>query len=85
VGLPTRYDSYKDLDGDKKAVKEMTRILKDNGKILITLPFGRRDVFPEHRIYDSGSIDELFSGLKVVKKNLSRNSVIIGCQLHSMM
>ena len=73
VGLG-RYGDPTDSDGDKKAVKEIKRILKPDGKAIITVPFGKRTIvyrkeIPLHRVYDSYALTALFSdsGLEIVK------------------
>lgn len=53
-------------DGDKKAIKEMTRILKRGGKIIMTVPFGKRAV-SWYRTYNLPSLRELLSKLKIEK------------------
>lgn len=55
---------HEDPEGDKKAIREMTRILKPNGKMIVTLPYGkgkRVDI----RTYNAHSLKELLSGLKI--------------------
>jgi SAM-dependent methyltransferase len=63
IGLRGRYDVVEDDErGDAKAVKEMRRILRPNGVLLITIPFGVRTVVrPLHRVYDGAQVDTLFS------------------------
>ncbi len=61
VGLSQRYGSDEDPTGDRKAVEEMTRILKPNGKILMTIPYaGEAQIFrPFHRVYDRTALRQL--------------------------
>lgn len=59
-----------DQDGDKMALKEIFRILKYNGKLILTLPFGKRAIAdskgePLYRVYDKIMLDELISLLKI--------------------
>jgi SAM-dependent methyltransferase len=68
IGLKGRYSSTMDLNGDRKAILEMMRILKRGGNMLITVPFGRaKIVAASHRVYDGISLRKLFDGLKIVK------------------
>ena len=61
IGLGA-YGYLKHNDGDKKAVKELSRVLKRGGKMLITVPFSF--VEPEttifQRVYDNASLNALF-------------------------
>ena len=69
IGIAGRYGSDEDSDGDKKAVKEMRRILKRNGKIFITVPYGEAKIIrPFHRVYDQKLLQELLHGLIVEKE-----------------
>ena len=69
IGLSGRYGSDEDLDGDKKAVKEMRRILKRGGKIFITVPYGEAKIIrPFHRVYDQKMLQELLHGLRIEKE-----------------
>ena len=72
LGLAGRYGSYDDINADSKAVSEMTRILKDNGRILITVPFGMASIDHIQRIYDDKSLEDLFSGLRIEKKEYAK-------------
>ena len=69
IGLSGRYGSDRDPQGDRKAVKEMARILKPSGKILMTIPYGKAAIIvdPLHRIYDKRQLSELLGNLRVHK------------------
>jgi cyclopropane fatty-acyl-phospholipid synthase-like methyltransferase len=72
LGLPNRYDSYEDIHADRKAIKEMSRILKDDGKMLITIPFGKAAINSMQRFYDDKKLEELFKGFKIIKKEYAK-------------
>jgi SAM-dependent methyltransferase len=55
-------------DGDKKTVKEIYRILKKRGKFLLTLPFGKKKITKNQRIYDSDSLGDLLRDFRVEKE-----------------
>lgn len=65
IGIKEQYGDVEDPEGDKKAVKEMTRIVKPDGKILITVPYGKSDTETPYRIYTELSLKDLLSGLEI--------------------
>ena len=69
IGLFGRYGMDEDLGGDKKAVAEMKRIVKQNGVILLTFPFGKAKILkPYTRVYDSNLVKLLTDGLEIEKE-----------------
>jgi len=78
IGVAGRYNSDNDPEGDIKAMQEMNRILKTDGILLVTVPYGIKDVLPINRLYDKERIAKLFNGFdiveqKFVKFNKKRN------------
>jgi SAM-dependent methyltransferase len=66
-----RYGDEFDPDGDLKAAREMTRVLRPGGVLIIstTITQGQPTIaFNAHRIYDKRAIDNLLSGLRVEKE-----------------
>lgn len=61
VGLG-RYGDPIDYDGDLKAIKELSRVLKPGGRLLFVVPVGgvSRIQFNAHRIYTKQSVVEEF-------------------------
>jgi len=63
------------VDDDFKAMKEIRRILKPSGAVLITLPYGK--TFYQHktgfRIYDEKRLSRLFESFKIIKKDFFKN------------
>lgn len=55
-------------DGDSKAIKEIVRILKRGGILILTTPFSDRYRGGWQRIYDHESLEKLTEGLKLVKE-----------------
>jgi len=54
------------LSGDEKAMQEIKRIVKPEGSILITIPFGRAKILrPFSRIYDSNWVKKITKGLVI--------------------
>ena len=69
IGLE-RYGEADREEGDKEAIKEIARILKLGGRLIITVPFGEKDMWyhkgiPLARIYDLPSLEGLLSGFKI--------------------
>ena len=52
---------------DKSAMREVYRLLKPGGQLLITVPFGVRAVLPLHRIYDRPLLRGLLRRFKMEK------------------
>jgi SAM-dependent methyltransferase len=67
IGLG-RYGDPLDPYGDLKAAKELKRILKVNGNLLVVLPLGGRPRirFNANRIYDLQLVLQMFDGLKLL-------------------
>jgi len=72
VGLG-RYGDPISPEGDKKAVEEIKRVVKPEGRIVITIPSGKdaicysKDGIPLHRVYSPISLIKLLSGLKILE------------------
>ncbi len=66
IGLG-RYGDQLDKEADTKVVKEVSRILSSNGRLLLTVPFGNKGVTPWYRVYDFPSIEKLLkdNGFKI--------------------
>lgn len=73
LGIETRYGSYADINADRKALLEMKRILKDNGKIILTVPFGKAGINSVQRTYDLRGIKKLTRGFKILKMEFAKD------------
>jgi SAM-dependent methyltransferase len=60
-----------DKDGDSKTMQEISRMLKQGGSAIITVPYGKGRK-PEHRLYDRGSLAKLGLRFSVAKKEFYR-------------
>lgn len=70
VGLG-RYGDPIDPDGDLKAIRELMRVLKPGGDLLIAVPVGRaRICFNAHRIYECNEFIRYFEALNLVEFSL---------------
>ncbi len=68
IGVEGRYKVVGDDDGDIKAMKEMHRLLKKNGKLILTVPYGAKDVLPINKLYNKERMKKLFKGYEVVNE-----------------
>jgi ubiquinone/menaquinone biosynthesis C-methylase UbiE len=66
VGLG-RYGDRLDPQSDLQAARELQRVLKPKGQLLMVLPLNRNPkvVFNAHRLYSYEQVISMFSGLKV--------------------
>ncbi|MCK5320170.1 DUF268 domain-containing protein [Candidatus Parcubacteria bacterium] len=72
IGVSGRYNSDNDHDGDIKAMQEMKRILKPGGILLVTVPYGTKDVLPINKLYNKNRIEKLFNGYDIVEQKFSK-------------
>lgn len=72
IGLKGCYGQSEDLFGDKKAIKEIYRVLRPNGMFLMTVPFNDTPkITSNHRIYDDKTLKDImgkfFYNIKTVQ------------------
>jgi len=67
IGLG-RYGEWLEPNGDATAISEISRILSRNGTLLITLPFGKEEVFPSHRVYNQPRLRAILKGFNVERE-----------------
>ena len=60
--------------GDVRVMEELRRVLKPNGLLALSVPFGSRRVIKEQRIYDSSQLDELIGELAVRRREFFRKA-----------
>ncbi len=69
IGIGGRYGMNDDLQGDKKTLEEIRRVLKPGGVALLTIPFGRAKIVkPYLRVYDAARLDYLAEGFVIESK-----------------
>lgn len=66
-GLDIYGNKIIDKDADLKAMKEIKRILKKDGILLLTTPFGKNGK-PWYRKYDNNTLKNLFNGYNVIEE-----------------
>jgi len=68
IGLG-RYGEWLESDGDITAISEISRILSINGTLLITLLFGKGEIYPKHRVYNKKRLQIILDGFKIEGEN----------------
>jgi len=68
------YGSRTHYRGDLRVMQEFWRVLKPEGSLILTIPFGNRHVYEELRIYDSQQLDELTSGFSILTRQFYRKA-----------
>lgn len=69
IGVAGRYGSDDDPEGDFKAMTEISRVTKPGGKLLVSVPYGRKDVLPINKLYDKSRLAQLLSGWQIEEQN----------------
>jgi SAM-dependent methyltransferase len=65
IGLPI-YGQHEFPHGDILAMRHMRRLLAPGGRLLLTVPFGRAQVNPWFRVYDSPGLRRLKGGFRTL-------------------
>ncbi|MCL5094512.1 MAG: class I SAM-dependent methyltransferase [Candidatus Marsarchaeota archaeon] len=68
-GLLVYGNNEKDPDADYKAMQKIKELLKPEGQLIFTAPFGKQGRILEfERIYNTSEINYLFNGFKIINK-----------------
>lgn len=62
------YKEKKSGHGDMEIVDVIHKLLKKNGKFILTLPYGKKETNKHERIYDSRRLKRLLAKFKIVKE-----------------
>jgi O-antigen chain-terminating methyltransferase len=54
-----------EISADKKAVREMARVVKTGGKVVVTVPYGVPYTAANYRVYDSKRLKEVIGDLQI--------------------
>ena len=69
VGMgETSYGDLEERNGDITAMNEISRILKPNGIVIITIPFGKAKFLPFMRVYDKKRLAKIAENYKIMKQ-----------------
>ncbi len=80
VGIGFYADPAMAAQADKEAIKEVYRILKPKGLLVLTVPFGKPQQTPQQRIYDREKLRELLRHFKIWEERFFGNFVKNGNQ-----
>ena len=64
-GLPWYSNTDLDSDADQKTMKEIKRVLKPSGTLLITVPFGKGEGYKWCRKYNKKTLENLLKDFKI--------------------
>jgi len=86
------YNDPVDPDGDKKAMENIKKVVKTGGRILITIPYGRKSLVkykgikPFYRVYDSSEVERITRGLLLIDKQAFKydNKRWVNCDLRGI-
>lgn len=67
IGL-TVWGENDNIEADSIAIAKMHSILKVGGRVIVTVPFGKRGISPSQRSYDVDSINSLFKPYFKIEK-----------------
>lgn len=70
-GLNESYGSKEFLDGDKRIMDEFYRLLKKEGKLFVTVPYGKRAMILGpygQRVYDEHTLTDLLDRFQIIKE-----------------
>jgi 2-polyprenyl-3-methyl-5-hydroxy-6-metoxy-1,4-benzoquinol methylase len=70
IGLGAYGDDPDAEDADRRALARTKELLTDDGLLVLTTPFGRRQVDEFQRVYDDSSLAELLSGWTLVERRI---------------
>lgn len=77
IGIGGRYKSDNIIEGDIKALNKVKKIIKTNGILVLTLPYGKECVIqPFHRVYNKESklLRYVYSNFKIVTEEFYINN-----------
>lgn len=72
IGVEGRYHVTNDPIGDIRAMAEMRRILKPGGKLLLSVPYGAKDMLPINKLYNKSRIKTLFKGFNLLSSQYQK-------------
>lgn len=73
-------------DGDRRAIERIKSLIKPQGQLILSVPFGRRGVTELHRVYDSEQLQELLADFTWVESRFfqRRDQDWIPCEVEDL-
>jgi len=78
IGIGFYSDPKDEISADIKGMREILRVLKPAGRLVLTVPFGRALVNNQQRIYDQVGLDKLLEGFSVNDIKFFKNIPVVG-------
>jgi SAM-dependent methyltransferase len=73
IGL-SFYGESKDLMGDKTALESMKKLLKSNGRMVLSFPFGKKGEGVFYRVYGDTDLKEMRNGLRILSEEFFKKT-----------
>lgn len=77
IGIGFYSDPKDNLSADVKGMLEIKRVLRPEGRLILTVPFGRAFVNDQQRVYDHQGLDKLLVGFSVNTIKFFKNAQAI--------
>ncbi|MEW5895965.1 MAG: class I SAM-dependent methyltransferase [Candidatus Omnitrophota bacterium] len=74
VGIGYYSDPADDVSADVKGIKEIRRILKPSGLLILSVPFGKAHIDHQQRVYDTEMINNLLKDFNVTSVQFFKNT-----------
>ena len=72
IGLLDYHFEDSDPDGDIKVMKQIARVIRTGGRLIVTVPYGQSGILPSERVYDEAGLLRLFSNWRIKAENYYR-------------
>jgi SAM-dependent methyltransferase len=74
LGIGFYEDPDEIQEADIRGIKEMRRVLKEGGRLILSAPVGRKQITMHSRIYDISSFQNLFQGFSILEQKFFINT-----------
>ena len=77
IGIGFYSDPKEIISADIKGMSEIRRVLKPNGVLILTVPFGKAFINSQQRIYDQQGLDKLLVGFSINTIKFFKNTPVV--------